>query len=217
MKHLSVAMLTGEHPYDVPAFTAMLRFRLFNGIDFFIQSLDDFVCDYGRCRTKYDVVIFYNFHKDLAEKHPAWWQGNRKKTLLDLGKTRQGIIVLHHGLCTFPKWPFWSRLIGITDRKNTYTIDQSLSVSVQDRCHPVMRGLSSWTINDDAFILAGKRLRGSKILLTTDHPKSMPALAWTRSFGKARVFCCALGHGAEAYNHPAFQKLLYNALYWTAQ
>ncbi len=53
-------------------------------------------------------------------------------------------------------------------------------------------------------------------LLTTDHPHSMHALAWTRTFGKARVFCCALGHDAQAFDNPNFRALLSRGITWAA-
>ena len=36
------------------------------------------------------------------------------------------------------------------------------------------------------------------ILLTTDHPRSMRTLAWTRTFRHSRVFCLQPGDGERA-------------------
>ncbi|MCS6830097.1 MAG: DUF1080 domain-containing protein, partial [bacterium] len=41
-------------------------------------------------------------------------------------------------------------------------------------------------------------------------------LAWTYREGKGRVFVTALGHSPSAWNHPAFQKMVFNAVCWCA-
>ena len=45
-----------------------------------------------------------------------------------------------------------------------------------------------WDIVDETYNI-GDADEDSHILLTTDHPQSMKTIAWTRTFGKARVFC----------------------------
>jgi type 1 glutamine amidotransferase len=52
------------------------------------------------------------------------------------------------------------------------------------------------------------------LLLTTDHPKSMRSIAWTRTFGQARVFCYQSGHDAHAFDNPHFRTVLARGLAW---
>jgi type 1 glutamine amidotransferase len=56
----------------------------------------------------------------------------------------------------------------------------------------------------------------SHVLLTTDHPKSMHNIAWTRTFGEARVLCYESGHDAHAFDNPHFRTVLGRGLAWVA-
>ena len=58
--------------------------------------------------------------------------------------------------------------------------------------------------------------QGSDILLTTDHPKSMHTIAWTRQFKQARVFCLASGHDNRTYLDPSFRAVVARAIRWLA-
>jgi hypothetical protein len=42
-------------------------------------------------------------------------------------------------------------------------------------------------------------------------------VAFTVQYGKCRVFHCMLGHGAEAWNNPAFTDVLDRAVCWAAR
>ena len=57
---------------------------------------------------------------------------------------------------------------------------------------------------------------GSEVLLTTDHPKSMKTIGWTRSCGKSRVFCYELGHDHLAWEDPNFRIVLERGVLWSA-
>ena len=41
-------------------------------------------------------------------------------------------------------------------------------------------------------------------------------ILWTRQVGKGRVFYSALGHGKEAWENPAWQKLVVQGILWAA-
>ena len=52
-------------------------------------------------RGKYDVVIMYDFSRDLDE--------NGKKNLRDFVESGKGVVVLHHALLNYQKWTWWYR------------------------------------------------------------------------------------------------------------
>lgn len=213
---IKTAVVTGQHPFDVPSFTRL--FRVLPNVDGFIQTLDDFAADDGKVRDWYDVVLFYNFHQVAPGEgggepplDPAV-----KATLERLGQTEQGVVVLHHGLLAFRNWPFWSDLVGIPNRGFGYYHDQEINITVADAEHPITRGVRDWTMVDETYTL-DEPIDDVHILLTTDHPQSMHALAWTHAFGKARVFCCELGHDAQAFDHPRFRTVLGRGIAWAAK
>ena len=59
---VTVAVVTGEHPFNVPGFHNM--FRCLPAIDYYPQHLDQFVADWGKVRTRYVVVLFFHWHLD---------------------------------------------------------------------------------------------------------------------------------------------------------
>ncbi len=215
--HLQIktAVITGNHPFDVPAFTRL--FRVLSNVDAFIQTLDDFVADEGKVRNWYDVVVFYNFHQETPGEPNHVPGGGRGilDALKRVGKTNQGIVVLHHGLLAFREWPFWSELVGIDERGMGYHHDQEIDVHVEDPSHPITLHLGDWAMKDETYTV-NEPGADSKILLTTNHPNSMHSLAWTRTFGKARVFCYGSGHDSQAFDNPHFRTVLSRGIAWAA-
>lgn len=200
------AVVTGMHAFEVPAFHAL--FRSLPDVGFYLQDLENLVADEEHVFDQYDVLLFYNMHRDTP-------QGKAKAVLERLGESTQGIFVLHHALLAFPEWSLWSEIIGIDDRSFEYYHDQTLHIEVADPAHPVTQGLAPWTMVDETYLMddAGE---GSRILLTTDHPKSMGTIAWTRQYRNSRVFCLESGHDHQAFVDPNFRTVLARGIRWAA-
>lgn len=204
---LRVAVVTGQHAYDVPAFHAL--FRTLEGVDAYTQGLDDLAADAGGALATYDAMVFYNMHRRPPE-------GREAEVLSRLGETGQGVVVLHHGLLAFPGWDVWDRVVGIPDRSlGSYHHDEIVPLHVERPEHPIVAGLADWAIRDETYLMAAAS-EGSDVLVTTDHPRSVPTIAWTRTFGRARVLCFACGHDAAAYEDAGFRRVLGRGIRWVA-
>ena len=210
---LRVAVVTGHHPLDFPNFQA--AFRSLAGVDAYIQHMEDFVSDAGNARKGYGTVVFYNMHQHTPGNETNWYDKKTKPALDELGTTPQGIFILHHALLAFPKWPMWSKIVGIQDRSFGYHHGQKVRTEIFRRDHPITRGLEPWEMEDETYDMADAG-QGSEILLTYNHPKSMRTIAWTRTFKKARVFCYAAGHDKTAYEDPNFREVVRRGILWTA-
>jgi len=210
---IKVAVVTGEHPFDVPGFHRL--FRSIRDIDFYPQHLDDFAADAGGVRKQYDAVVFYNMNMAMPGGEDAWWEQDRKEALEELGETRQGIFLLHHALLAFRDWRLWSNICGIADRSLDVHEDQTVRIEIADPNHPITEGLEPWEMADETYTMhdAGE---GSEILLTTDHPRSMRTLAWTRRYRNARVFCLQSGHDNQTYADPHFRRVVSRGIQWVA-
>jgi type 1 glutamine amidotransferase len=200
------AVILGVHLIEVPGFIRL--FRSLPGVDAYPQSIEDWAADLAHVRDRYEVVIFYNINRTPPND-------TVKAALESLGETRQGILMLHHGMLAFPEWQLWSDIVGIRNRSFTYHPGETVHVEIADPDHPITRGLAPWTMIDETYIMesAGE---GSHILLTTRHPKSLSTLAWTRQYKRARVFCLASGHGTETYENTNFQTVLARGIHWLA-
>ncbi len=211
---VTCAVITGGHAFDVPHFHQL--FRSLDGIDAYVQTLEDWVADCAGVRETYDVVLFYNMHRETPAEDEKHWGKRCRDALESLGRTGQGVLVLHHGILAWPEWDVWAEMVGIPERRfETYHHGQTVPVHVEDAGHPVTEGLADWTMVDETYEMADAG-EGCHVLLTTDHPKSARTLAWTRSHGKARVFCLESGHDNETWVDPNFRRVLQRGVQWCA-
>ncbi len=203
---IKVAVITGGHFFDVPGFHAI--FRDMRQVDSFIQLEENWAADIGRALDAYDVFLFYNMPRGLPEERT-------RPVLEKLGESGQGIFLLHHAILAYEQWPFWSDLVGIADRSFGYDHEQELSVQIADPAHPITQGIEPWQMVDETYSMASAG-EDSHLLLTTDHPRSMRVLGWTRQFKSSRVFCFQSGHDNLTYVDPNFRKTVLRGIQWCA-
>jgi type 1 glutamine amidotransferase len=211
---LRAALITGKHSFDVAALQDALD--TIDGVAFYPQHLEHFGGGTPEARHRYDVLVFYNFHQNAPAADEPWYEAGTSAALEDLGRSGQGIFVLHHGLVAYPEWPTWSEICGIEQRIADVSLGQTVSVQVPDPTHPITRGMTAFEIVDETYQMpsAGE---SSTILLTTEHPRSMRTLAWTRRYREAPVFCFQSGHDGLAYANPSFLRIVGNAVRWLAE
>ena len=91
--------------------------------------------------------------------------------------------------------------------RTTYTADLK---------HPVTRGVTDFAIHDEVY--GGfEVIPQAHVLLTTDEPLNGHNVAWTKTYGAARVVYLQLGHDHQAYENPNYQRLLKQAIRWVAK
>jgi hypothetical protein len=165
-------------------------------------------------RESYDVLILYDFSRDLDEKG--------KQHLREFLESGKAMVVIHHALLSYQAWPWWYqevvggryRLAG--EGKNpssTYKLGQQMFITPQK--HAITAGIKPFAITDEAY----KRMWISPQvtpLLTTDNPNSDSTIGWVSPYEKSRVVYIQLGHGHGSFEHPSFRELVHNAILWTA-
>jgi uncharacterized protein len=168
---------------------------------------------------KYDLLVFYDMWQNISEE--------AKSDLVSMVKGGKPLVALHHTLGSFQKWDEYANIIGgryhlepwtLNGKKmpgSTYKHDVDFKVQVADPEHPVTRGLKDFYIHDETY--GGVEVKpDSHVLLTTDEPTSTRAVAWAKSYGKARVVCIQLGHDHKAYENPNYRQLMAQAIRWVA-
>ncbi|MCP4639111.1 MAG: ThuA domain-containing protein, partial [bacterium] len=98
---------------------------------------------------------------------------------------------------------------------STYLHDVDFALQVADAEHPVTRGVTDCTIHDETY-LGCYIADDNHVLLTTDHATSDESIAWTRTYGKARVCYIQPGHGPQIFARPEYRKMLTQAVRWAA-
>jgi type 1 glutamine amidotransferase len=166
-------------------------------------------------RARYDVVIMYDFSRDLNERG--------KKNLRAFVESGKGIVVLHHALLDYQNWPWWYEdVVGGRYRlkseggapSSTVKDSQQLFVTPEGT-HPITANVGQFHIIDETY----KRMWISpkvRPLLSTDNPNSDKFVAWVGPCASSRVVAIQLGHGPTAFGHPDYRKLVHNAILWTA-
>lgn len=212
MKEIKTAVITGNHPFEVPEFVQFMR--NLEGVDFYLQDIENFSADFSSVQNNYDVLLFYNMHM-TPPILPDWCNRQVSDALNELGKQKQGIFCLHHGMLAFRDMPLWNEIVGIQNRKFKPHKNELVHVEITDPLHPVTKGMQPWDMLDETYAMdsAGE---GSQVLLHTDHPRSLRTLAWTRQYKNSPIFCLASGHGKDTYSNPNFKTVVERAIYWLA-
>ncbi len=166
-------------------------------------------------RGKYDVLVMYDFSLDLDE--------TGKRNLQDYVESGKGLVVLHHAILSYQKWPWWyQEVVGGRYRlepegnipTSTAQEGQELFVTPEGQ-HPVTAGIGRFHIFDGTY--KGMWISPQiKVLLTTDNANSDRPLAWISPYPNSRVFYTELGHGHTVFRHPAYRSLVHNAILWAA-
>jgi len=212
---LKVAVITGGHEYEVIAFHQL--FRNLSGIDAYIQHMDEFASSTQAERDAYDVLVFYSFFQENpTDAGVPWYIGHHQSALVRLYETSQGIVLLHHAILVYQKLAMFDEIAGLTNRViQSYRHDEDVDLHIADHAHPITRGLSDWRMIDETYAMHGAGT-GNHILITSQHPRNMPTVAWTRTYSKSRVFCFQSGHDHQAYEDPTFRTVLERGIHWVA-
>jgi hypothetical protein len=127
---------------------------------------------------------------------------------------------------SYQDWPEFIKIVGgqyhthpVVVNGDTlsanYQHDVVIAVSVEDKKHPVTKGIGNFEIHDEIYIDA-EILPSVKPLLSTAHPKSMRYLAWINKYGNSEVLYLQLGHGESGLSDRNFRKLIRQAIEWSA-
>jgi type 1 glutamine amidotransferase len=203
-------LITGGHDHETSFYT------LFHGYEDLARvpvtsSATAFQSD---LRNKYDVLIMYDFSRDLTE--------TGKKNLRDFVESGKGIVVLHHALLNYQRWPWWYEdVVGGSYRlqrdgdnpSSTVKAEQKIFVAPEGK-HPITRELEPFQVMDETYkhMWFSRRIRP---LLITDNPNGDRFLAWIGPCATSRVVAIQLGHGPTVFSHPSYRTLVHNAILWS--
>lgn len=170
-------------------------------------------------QQEYDAMVMYDMAGSITPE--------QQQAFVDLLRQGIGVVSLHHNLGAHAKWDEFTKIIGgkyvfadaVLEGKpykpSTWSHDEVLKIQVADPSHPITQGIRDFEIHDETY--GGfYTATDAHVLLRTDHPKNSPDIAWTKTYGKSRVFYLMLGHDAKAWAHPNYPKLLAQGIRWVA-
>jgi type 1 glutamine amidotransferase len=165
-------------------------------------------------RRDTDVVMFYTMGLSLGPE--------QERALQAFVEDGGGLVAIHGASGSFGNSMVWTRLIGGKFAGHAPGLF-ALPVEIVDPQHPIMAGVMPFTVTDEEYthtfpegverhVLARFRERPANSL----DPHGNRDILWTRDVGRGRVFYSALGHGQECWNNPSWQKIMVQAILWTA-
>lgn len=208
-----VLLLTGGHAFEREAFLDVFRADPELDVTHLEHASESADAWLRADLERFDAVVLYDMPREIDEA--------QKARFLSLFERGIGLLVLHHALVSFQRWPDYERIIGGRFVDPGKGADPSLAASGDEHdvavpvevaaAHPVTAGVEPFTIQDEIY---WSYPVGADVvpLLRTSHPKSGNPLAWARTEGLSRVVYLQLGHGISAYRHPAFRRLVANAI-----
>lgn len=156
----------------------------------------------------------------LSVNRGEWATPAVRKALFDFAAAGKGIVLVHAGIWyNFKDWPEYNaQLVGGGSRGHDKLGEFKVNV-VKD--HPITKGVTkSFAITDELYYMTADPAGAPiEVLAETSNSvkfgKPFPSV-FVVKHPKARIAAIALGHDALAHDLPEYQKLLLNAVKWTA-
>jgi len=144
--------------------------------------------------SKYAILIVNADRRDPEFKFTE----EQQRALLDWVKSGHGFVAIHGADNAAPDWlPEWKEMLGgifshrgLPDgktRKGTYTI------KIVDSSSPITQGVKDFSLKDELYYHIQMQPDVQPLATTSYEGVDWP-VAWTRSFGKGKVFHTPLGH-----------------------
>ena len=217
-KTAHVLFITGGHDYDKEQFDVLLS-KLPVTYDH-VEHPNAHKMLKSENISKYDVVLLYDMPKEISDEARADFIA-----MLEKGK---GLVVLHHAFCSYDIWPEYVKIAGgryhhfpwkkdgVEQTPSRFAQNIEFKIKIEDPNHPITKGLSDFTLIDEAYDNT-EILPGIHPLLSTNTPKSGPLVCWTNNYGKSRVVTLTLGHDRQTWENPTFIEILSRSILWVAQ
>jgi type 1 glutamine amidotransferase len=151
---------------------------------------------------KYDLVAFFYTVGQISDA--------QKNGLLNLVASGKGIAGAHSMADSFRDCPEWRAMVG--GYFVTHPRFRQYQVSIVDSTHPITEGLEEFFVEDEQYV-TDYDPRVQVLASALWKGQAMP-VAWTKTWGKGRVFYLALGHNPEACQHEMFKVMFARGARW---
>ncbi len=179
---------------------------------------------------QFDAIIFNNTNNEIFlpedfdklppdQKAPVQARDERlKAALVDFINRGKGLAVFHAGVASFRQWPEFGEIIGARFENHPWNAGSTVTLKIEEPDHPVMAafdGATSFTVQDEIYQLTDPYSREKvRVLMSIDTGRTPMnvqgirradgdfAMTYIKTYGRGRVFYCALGHQHELFWNP---------------
>jgi type 1 glutamine amidotransferase len=170
----------------------------------------------------FDAIFFMGSGEgDLTDQQ-------KKDLLAFIHDDGKGFIGAHTADDAFFTWPEWGEMVGGYFDNHPWGVFDA-PVIVEDRHFAAMKAFPpAFTIHDEIYVHKAPYKSSNVHILARLDPQKLDfaqakdlhrtdqdfPVAWTKSYGKGRVFFSTFGHLAETWDNPAIQKMYFEAIKW---
>lgn len=153
---------------------------------------------------RFDAVVLYYTIGDIS---PQQFHG-----LSSFVKGGKGFVPVHSAADSFQQCDEYRAMVG--GYFVTHPHYRTYQASVLDREHEITKELDEFQVTDEQYITNyDPRVN---VLVTALWQGIARPVAWTKSWGKGKVFYLALGHDPAACSGEYFQLLLNRGVHWAS-
>lgn len=199
-----------------------------------LAAENNFAVDYIENTDKINDAFLAKYNLFIQLDYPPYrWTDAAKHAFIKyVEQGKGGWIGFHHATLLgefdgYPIWPWFRDFMGGIRFKDYIASFVDATVTVEDKAHPVMKGVpSSFIVEKEEFYTYDKSPRPNVHVLASvdenaysprsekrmgDHP-----VVWTNEHVKARNVYIFMGHRPEHFHNAAFTTLFRNAIFWAA-
>lgn len=178
----------------------------------------------GTERLQQFHVLTLNCVRWSCRQTPEWsdWafeiMPEQRTGVLKFLSSGKGLVAIHAASINFDTWPEYGEILGgqWAWGHSGHGPYQLYEINVVDSCHPIMKGVTDFVINDELY--HSLTIIGDTHVLTTSiWEKNAQAISWVNIYGSARIYYNALGHSPESFECKQFQHLLRQGTLWASK
>jgi type 1 glutamine amidotransferase len=180
---------------------------------FSFEFLEDGAAWTAERMNTFPLTVLAKANITSSKTADPWLTSETQSVFADYVRRGNGLVVIHAGAARYDTLPVMTALIGGRFVRHP----DPCSVTVEPVVgHLLTVGVEPFTVQDEHYFMAMAAAPADVFLHSRSAHGVQPA-GWTRYEGDGRVCLLTPGHQLEVWLHPAYQKLLLNALSWTAK
>lgn len=161
---------------------------------------------------EFPLIVVAKANHVSAKNLQPWLAANTQASFGNFVRAGGGLLLVHGGIC-YKDFPEFRAGIGGAFMSHP----EPCAVTFEPKPdHELTRGVKLFTEIDEQYVITLDAADADVFLHTRSAHGVQPA-GWTRTDGAGRVCALTPGHYAAVWQHPEFQRLLLNALHWTAK
>ena len=150
----------------------------------------------------YDLIVFYHTVGTITDA--------QKNGLLNWVASGKGYVGIHSAADSFRECPEYRAMVG--GWFVTHPAYRQYQVSTVDPTHPITKDIVEFNVTDEMYVTDyDPRV---KVLCSSLWKGAMNPVAWTKDWGKGKVYWLALGHDPAACKQDIFKTLLLRGCMW---